>query len=232
MADPRLAEVVEALADEIATLPAGARVMSEHQLMTRYGITRSIARAALGQLESRFLVRRAQGAGTFVHRRADFVISRQRPPSLHRGLAEAGGRARSFVVMHELQPAPPAIAERLGSGSDPCHRLERVAYLDDTLASYLTEWVAPGIADHLEVGLAVIESLDELLRGLRWTPERDWCLVTVDCPPRRICQRLELSDTTLAWNVDSLTIDAPSGRPLFFSSNWTRLDLVRFICEL
>lgn len=232
MVDPRSQEVAAVLAEEIAGLPTGARIDSEHQVMQRFGVSRGVARSAISHLENRFLVRRAQGAGTFVHRRVDYRISREHPPSLHRGLAAAGGCARSFVVRHEVTPPPPEIASKLGCGDAPCSRLERVAYLDDTLVSYLTEWISPGATLHVEVGLTVIESLEELLRGQRWRPRRDWCRVTVDWPPARVCQRLELPENTQAWNVDSLTVDAETGTPLLFSSNWTRLDMVRFICEL
>lgn len=151
-------------------------------------------------------------------------------PSWHQGVAGVGGRPRVILIgCEQLQP-PTEIADQLGPAM--CTRLERIAYLDDTVVSFLTEWVPAGVASHLDVGLPVIESLEELLRGLRWQPRRESVRVTVDNPPERARQQLELVDSAPAWQVESLTVDAPSGTPLLFSSNWTRLDMVRFICEL
>ena len=57
----------------------------------RFGVGRAAARSALQELERRLLVRRVQGAGTFVNRRIDYVISRTRPPSWH-ATVDRGGR--------------------------------------------------------------------------------------------------------------------------------------------
>lgn len=232
MADLRSRDLADTLAVEIKELPVGTRIISEHQIMSRFGVSRAVARGALDHLASRYLVRRTQGAGTFVHRRLDYVISRDRAPSLHQEAAAAGWTTRVFVLCSEQLAPPVLVAEKLGTGAGWCTRLQRLAYLDESVSTLLTEWLAPGVADHVEVGLHVFESLDELLRGMRWQPERRWCRVTVDQPPDDVRARLELSADEQAWHVTTLSVDAPTGRPLFVSSNWTRLDLVRFICEL
>lgn len=232
MADLRSRDVADVLAGEIRELPVGTRIISEHQIMSRFGVGRAVARAALDHLASRYLVRRTQGAGTFVHRRLDYVISRERAPSLHQEATAAGRSTRVFVLGAEQLTPPELVAEKLGTGSVPCTRLQRLAYLDECVSTLLTEWIAPGVADHVEVGLSVFESLDELLRGMRWAPERRWCRVTVDEPGDHVRTHLDLSPDAQAWHVTTLSVDAGTGRPLFVSSNWTRLDLVRFVCEL
>ncbi|OYN96259.1 GntR family transcriptional regulator [Enemella evansiae] len=231
MSDPRSRQVAAELAEEIRTLPKGTRVPSEHQLMARFGVSRSTARSALQQLEHQYLVRRSQGAGTFVHRRLDYVISRNRRPSLHHQLDESGSRARTFVLSVRREQPPPEVRELLG-GTGPLTRLERLAYLDDEVVTFLQEWFADDVVPHLEVGMNVIDSVEELLRGLRFSPVRSWCRVTVDVPPDRVCDRLELDHGSHAWSVDSLNLDQETGRPLFVSCNWTRIDLIRFVCEL
>lgn len=231
MSDPRTREVAATLAAEIAGLPKGTRVPSEHQLMARFDISRSIARAALQQLERQYLVRRAQGTGTFVHQRLDYVISRQRRPSLRHQITESGSRSRTFLLTARADDPPAEVRDRLG-GTARLTRLERLSYLDDDVVTFLQEWFADGVAPHLEVGMNVIDSVEELLRGLRFEPVRSWCRVTVAVPPGRICERLELDPGAYAWSVDSLIEDGRSGQPLFYSSNWTRIDLIRFVCEL
>ncbi|NNG19817.1 GntR family transcriptional regulator [Naumannella sp. ID2617S] len=231
MTDPRARELAAELSAEIAGWAKGTRVPSEHQLMARFRVSRSVARSALQLLEQQYLVRRSQGAGTFVHHRLDYVIGRNRRPSLHRTITESGGRARTFVLSVRQEEPPPEVREAVG-GHGPLTRLERLAYLDDEVVTFLQEWFADGVAPHLDVGMNVIDSVEELLRGLRFQPVRATCRVTVACPPDRMCDRLELEHGSHAWSVDSLNLDEPTGRPLFYSCNWTRIDLVRFVCEL
>lgn len=68
MAVNRYLEIADALATELSGQPNGTRAPSEHQVADQFGVGRSAARAALLELERRGLVRRVQGAGTFVQR--------------------------------------------------------------------------------------------------------------------------------------------------------------------
>ena len=95
MTSTRYLEIADQLAGELATFAPGSRVASEPELATRFGVGRAAARSALQELERRLLVRRVQGAGTFVNRRIDYVISRTRPPSWHATVTAAGAVPRS-----------------------------------------------------------------------------------------------------------------------------------------
>ncbi|GAB3701977.1 GntR family transcriptional regulator [Mariniluteicoccus flavus] len=231
MTEPRSRQVAAILAEEIRDLPTGTRVPSEHQLMARFDVSRAEARGALRFLEHQYLVRRSQGAGTFVHRRLDYGIARAKRPSLHRTIEASGGRARTFVLSARRVDPPEEISDRL-EAVGPLMRLERLAYMNDEVTTFLQEWFAEGVVNELAVGVSVIDSVEELLRGSGFTPLRHWCRVTVDCPPDDVCERLDLPPGTHAWSVSSLNVDEGTGRPLFFSANWTRIDLVRFVCEL
>lgn len=226
-------ELVAVLEERVRSMRHGERVPSEHDIMARYEVSRSLARSALRELEARYLVRRVQGAGTFVNERLDYVISRSRKPSLHATIAEAGRTARTFVVAIGSHSAPEPLADTLNvAPGTPLVRLERMAYVDDEPTMFLQEWLAPDVILHPEVGLTVIESVEELLRGSGHDPVRAWFRATVDPPPPLAHDRLALPRGSRTWVVDSCTRDGGTGRPLMASRAWTRIDVIRIVCEL
>lgn len=226
------ARIAEELTREIAGRPAGDRLPSEHELMTRFDATRATVRRAIDALEARFLVRRVQGAGTFVNRRLDYVISGDGPPSLHRMVEMAGSVARTFPVASERCRPPADVAALLGLDEGvECTRLERLAYVDDDIVSCAEEWIAPGVLEEVDVTLKVIESLAEVLRGSRRDPVRAWSRVASDVPPAEPAGRLGLAADASAWFLETLTRDGQGGEPLMFSRSWLRPGRIRVTIE-
>lgn len=225
-------ELTQVLAREIAELPTGRRIASEQQLMARFGVSRSTVRHAIAQLEARYLVRRVQGSGTYVHRRIDYTISDSKAPSLHRIIEEGGGRPRTFVLDHGTYPAPAHIAELLDvEEGAPLPRLERLAYIDDEPAMHVQEYLRADAATHLNVTLQVVESLDLVLRHSGREPQRAWSRATLDTPPEAVADRLLIPPDAQVWVVRSLLRDAGSRLPLVTSLAYTRVDLVRMVFE-
>src|SRR5690606_24840055 len=64
----RAARIVRGLGSEIlrGTLKPGDRLPSEHQLETRFGVSRAVVREAITSLKAEGLVATRQGAGAFV----------------------------------------------------------------------------------------------------------------------------------------------------------------------
>lgn len=231
-AEDAMDELTRILAREIERLPAGHKIASEQQLMARFGVSRSAVRHAIAQLESRYLVRRVQGSGTYVHRRIDYTISDSQTPSLHRIIEAGGGRPRTFVVDHGTYPAPEHIAQLLDvEAGDLIPRLERLAYIDDAPAMYLQEHVRPDAAEHLDVTLQVVGSLDQVLRHSGREPQRAWSRATLDTPPDEVATRLQIPADTQVWVVRSLLRDARTRVPLVTSRAYTSVDLVRMVFE-
>lgn len=225
-------ELTQVLAQEIAGLPAGHKIASEQQLMTRFGVSRSVVRHAIAQLEARYLVRRVQGSGTFVHRRIDYTISTALTPSLHRIIEAGGGRPRTFVVDHREHPAPPDIAAALEIDAGVLvPRLERLVYLDEIPGMYPREHVHPDAVEHLDVTLPVLGSLHEVLRHHGHDPRRASSRATLDTAPADVAERLQISPDTQVWVVESLLRDHRTGQPLLASRAHTRVDLVRMVFE-
>ena len=226
-------EVAAVLADEIRALPAGHRFESEKTIMSRFEVSRSTVRSALQELEDQYLVRRIQGSGTYVNRRIDYVISRTKRPSMHETIAAAGGRPHTLLIDAGFHPVPEDLAQRLGiEAGTPTQRLIRLSYIDDAVSGYSEEWINGGVCDYVDVGLKVIESLDQVLRARGFEPVRAWCRIGMENPAAQINERLELVRSTQTWVVESLTRDKASGRPLMCSITWTRPDTVRMDHEL
>ncbi len=212
----------------------GSRVPSENEIAARFGVGRAASRSALQELERRLVVRRIQGAGTFVNRRIDYVISGSRPPSWHATVSAAGARPRAMVKAIDRTPLPPDVAAQSGlRRGAPMHRITREFYIDDLLASWVTEWVPVASVPELETALHVVDSLDAVLRQMGMVaPTRAWCRVGVDLPPADVVTGLRMESCQPAWRVESLSCDGEAGPPIMFSRTWTRLDAVRVVVEM
>ncbi|MFI5613068.1 GntR family transcriptional regulator [Amycolatopsis sp. NPDC051903] len=234
MTSTRYLDIADQLATELAACEPGTRVASEPELATRFGVGRAAARSALQELERRLLVRRVQGAGTFVNRRIDYVISRLRPPSWHATVTAAGATPRSQIKGVERIALPEAAAGRLERPAGTLvHRVIRHFYIDDLLASWTEELIPVDVAPDLDVALHSVESVDLVLRQLGGAlPVRAWCRASVDIPPAEVLRGLRIEASVPVWRIDSVNRDAETGRVLMTSSAWTRADAVRVVVEL
>ncbi|MGW9825221.1 DNA-binding GntR family transcriptional regulator [Brevibacterium pityocampae] len=229
---PDARAIAEALAAEVRTKPAGARLESEHELCTRFGVARSVVRRALEDLERRFLIRRVRGSGTFVGTRIDYHVSTGHAPSLHSTVEAAGGEARTSVLESGPARLPLRAAELLGAEpGESTLRLRRTGSINGFLASCGEEWLAPGAAEHLDAALGVIESVYETLQAFGYTPRRSRSVATLDHPSAEIAEILDLEPSTPAWFLETVTSDAATGAPLLVSSTWLRLDCVRLVFD-
>ncbi|MGW4486593.1 GntR family transcriptional regulator [Amycolatopsis sp. NPDC004368] len=234
MTSTRYLDIADQLATELVAYEPGARVASEPELATRFGVGRAAARSALQELERRLLVRRVQGAGTFVSRRIDYVISHSRPPSWHATVAAAGATPRSQIKGVERVEACEAAAKRLERPvGSPVYRVIRHFFIDDLLASWTEELIPVDVAPNIDIALHSVESVDLVLRQLGGVqPVRAWFRASVDIPPAEVLRGLQIEARVPVWCIESVNRDAESGRVLMTSNAWTRMDAVRVVVEL
>ncbi|HLL65774.1 MAG TPA: GntR family transcriptional regulator [Micromonosporaceae bacterium] len=234
MTSTRYLEIADRLAAELAACAPGTRVASENEISTRFGVGRAASRSALQELERRLVVRRIQGAGTFVNRRIDYVISRRRPPSWTATVTAAGATPRAHVKAVERMPMPADLAARLGVPvNTAAHRVIRHFYIDDLLVSRVHEWIPTDLVPDLGLALHAVESLDLVLRQMgRVRPVRAWCRVSLDAAPPDVLAALQIEASVPVWLVESVSRDGDSDRGLMCSSAWTRGDAVRMVVEL
>jgi GntR family phosphonate transport system transcriptional regulator len=230
----RYLDIADELASELAACAPGTRVASEPELANRFGVGRAAARSALQELERRLLVRRIQGAGTFVNRRIDYVISRSRPPSWHATVIASGATPRAQTKDVQRIALAAEGVDRLGwPVGTPMYRIERHFFIDDLLASVTQELIPVAAVPDLDIALRSVESVDMVLRQLGGArPVRAWCRASVDIPPVDVLRGLGIEASVPVWRIDSISRDAESGRVLLSSSAWTRADAVRVVVEL
>jgi GntR family phosphonate transport system transcriptional regulator len=235
MGKSQYAEIVDTLVGELAGRQPGARVASEHEIAARFAVSRAVAGAALRELESRLLVRRIRGSGTFVNGRIDYVISADRAPAWHQAVRAAGAEPRSVVRSITGEALPGDLASRLerAQGS-PAHRVVRQSWINGMPSGWAIEWIPDDVfPDGADVALRTVESLDQVLRQMaKVEPARAWCRVGMELPPPEIAAGLEIDQGRHVWLVESVNRDARRGFPVMTSIWWTRPDVVRITVEM
>ncbi|GHJ35613.1 GntR family transcriptional regulator [Streptomyces sp. TS71-3] len=230
----RYVEIANVIAAEIADLPAGSKVSSEHEIAGRFGVSRAAARASLQELENRLLVRRVRGAGTFVNRRIDYVLSQYKAPSLHETVREAGSTARTVVRDIQLLPLPAVEAGLLERPEGaPAHLLVRQSFIDGLLSGWAHIWVPVDVLPEMSAAVHAVESLHAILRQMSAVePTRAWCRVSYAQPGPEIAGHLEIEPGRPVWLIESLSRDQGTGRAVMCSSTWSRPDSTRIIVEM
>jgi GntR family histidine utilization transcriptional repressor len=130
----------------------GALMPSEAELVARFGVSRMTVGRALNELQADGLVERRQGQGTFAAERHR-VASQLRIRDLHEEI-ESGGHAHdALVILAREEPAPDAIAERLGLAAQARAFRTLIVHRRDGLPLQCEDrWVNPAAApDYLDV---------------------------------------------------------------------------------
>lgn len=188
-------QIADTLAQRIARRRPGAPVESEHELAELFGVNRLTARAALDELERRFLVRRSKGRGTFVARRIDYVIGPERTPSFTATVRAAGAVPRTENSALRLV-RPPAWARRelaLPEG-DRAYVMHRRSWVDGLLASAGTSYLRPAAVPDLERRMPHEGSLYELLVSVYdIEPIRAWSRCQTELATDGVAEELGLT---------------------------------------
>jgi GntR family transcriptional regulator len=112
-------------------LGIGDRLPSESALCERYGVSRTVVRQALSDLESAGLITRIKGKGSFVAARKTPERLVQALTSLNEDVRARGQRLDTKVLRLEQEPASHYVADALGiAESAPIILLERLRLVD------------------------------------------------------------------------------------------------------
>ena len=235
MGKSQYAEIVNTLVDDLSGSRPGERVASEHEIAARFSVSRAVAGAALRELESRLLVRRVRGSGTFVNGRIDYVMSADRTPSFSQMVRAAGAEPRSAVrsITEELLPDDLAARLERAPGSR-AHRIVRQSWINGMPAGWVVEWIPDDVfPDGADVAVRAVESLDQVLRQMGGVePVRAWCRVSMELPPCEVAAGLETDPGRHVWLVESVNRDARRHFPILANIWWTRPDVIRVIVEM
>jgi DNA-binding GntR family transcriptional regulator len=235
MGKSQYAEIVDTLVGDLAGCRPGARVASEHEIAARFTVSRAVAGAALRELESRLLVRRVRGSGTFVNGRIDYIISADRAPSFSQTVRAAGAEPRSAVRSITAEPLPGDLAARLERApGSPAHRIVRQSWINGMPSGWVSEWIPDDVfPDGADVAVRAVESLDQVLRQMAGVePVRAWCRVSMELPPPEVAAGLETDPGRHVWLVESVNRDARRRFPVLTNIWWTRPDVIRVTVEM
>jgi GntR family transcriptional regulator len=224
------------LQSTISSVEPGTRVPSEHELAAAHGVHRLTARAALQELERRYLVRRVQGSGTFVTERIEYRVGADSLPSFSKTVSQAGARPRSQTESVRSRRPAAAIRDvlRLDSG-DRVWLVSRLRFVDDELVgcadTYVSQRLAPDLSSHLSAagpGGSLYAAFTDVY-GL--APARAGYRVEVEIASETVAGRLRLKGRPWMIATRGRNDDARSGRPLEVTLGFLRADVFRIVME-
>jgi GntR family transcriptional regulator len=131
---PYYYQLSEILQDHITSgrLGPGDQLASEPALCEQYGVSRTVVRQALGDLESEGAIERIRGKGTFVAAPKIVEHLAAQLTGLHDDVTSRGQRVRSRVLTLVAAEPPAHVEVLLGlSPGDKVIVLERLRFVDD-----------------------------------------------------------------------------------------------------
>jgi len=135
----------------------GDLIPGEHRLCEQYGVSRTVVRQALAQLEIDRVVERVKGKGTFVSRPKVAESLVHTLSGLYDEVARRGGHVHSDILRHEKETASDEVARRLGIAlGDTVVVLDRLRWVDDEPWSLTTTWMPEDIGE-LTLGVDMSE---------------------------------------------------------------------------
>jgi GntR family transcriptional regulator len=145
-------------------LTPGDRLPSDHELCERYGVSRTVVRQALGELESEGVLVREKGRGTFVAQPKSAQGLVQSLAGLYDDVASHGMTLRSEVRRLETIPASGSVAAGLEVPSGtPVLVLERLRFISELPWVLVTTYLPADLITGLDQEDLVNGSLYEIM---------------------------------------------------------------------
>lgn len=213
-------------------LQPGDPLPGEHRLCEQYGISRTVVRQALAQLEHEGLIERVKGKGTFVSRPRTSESLVHTLVGLYEEVERRGGHVHSDVLRHETVTADAEVAAALElTPGDPVVVLTRLRRVDGDAWSLSTTWM-PAAVGAFTIGADLAESsLYRLLAEHGITATHGVRSAEATVATHDQAQHLGISAGSALLRLRSVSREA-SGRPIEFFIAYHRGDRSRFEFQL
>lgn len=223
-------QLAELLEEEIISgrWEPGARVPSENELCSRYGLSRTTIRQALARLEQEGLVSREKGRGTFVSgSRPRSWLIQSTEGLFHDEFLRAGRMVSSRVLRLDRAELPRWASDALAQPSGSVGLIvERVRSVDGLVALYVVNCL-PAFAGEAVAGLEQNESLYQRLAdkgGIRVVGGNRSVQAVIAGP--KLAQLLEVEAGSALAYIESVSWDE-NDRPVDCYHAWLRTDRMR-----
>lgn len=231
---PLYGQLREAIVSMIAAegLVPGDLLPSEHQLCQEFGVSRTVVRQALAQLDNEGLVQRVKGKGTFVGHPKTSEHLMHTLLGLYEDVEQRGGEVRSDVLAHRTIPADREVATQLELDEGaPVVELRRMRYVDGEPWALSTAWLPEAYGRLTTRADLTEESLYRVLERHGIVGVTGWRSVEAVLADRDSAQLLGIHAGSALLKLESVRRDA-SGVPIDYFVAYHRGDRSRFEFEL
>ena len=232
---PYYIQLIEALRERIKDqgLEPGDQLPSEPEMCELYGVSRTVVRQALRDLELQGLVTRRKGKGTFVATPKIRESLVQNLTGFFQDMVERGHIPVTRILCLEVIPAPSKVAQYLeiDPGTE-VYTIERLRSVEDEPIQLVTTYIpcelVPGLENHDLETLSLYAILKDsyglvLARGRR--------AIEAVCANKREAELLQISSGDPMILLDSVTY-LDDGTPIEHYHAVHRGDRSRFEVEL
>jgi len=123
-------------------LKPGDLLPGEHRMCEQFGVSRTVVRQALAQLEHEGVIDRVKGKGTFVAHQKTAESLVHTLAGLYEEVASRGGHVHSDVRRQQVEPASSEVADALQvEVGSPVVVIERLRFVDGEPWSLTTTWL-------------------------------------------------------------------------------------------
>ena len=151
---PYYIQLKEALEARIADgeWKPGDRLPSEQELCAVYEVSRTVVRQTLLEMENKGLIVKRKGKGSFVARPKIHESLIHKLTGFYQDMVERGFTPVTQVLHHDVEPAKPKVAGRLGlEPGTPVFNIERLRSVNDEpinlVRTFLPYALCPGLSD-------------------------------------------------------------------------------------